>query len=88
MRGHESRSAANRRGRSKPSRPEQGPTEHALDHYDALLGVRDALFGLRCAITGASISNELERAGLLWMSTLLAEQFAALAAEYRGRHVL
>ncbi len=36
-----------------------------LDRIDAFIELRDRVFGLRCAISGAAIASENDRRGLL-----------------------
>ena len=49
-------------------------TSAELDRLDALVVIRDRLFGLRCAIGGAAIASPDDRKGLLQLADDLASQ--------------
>jgi hypothetical protein len=61
-----------------------------LDHYDALIVVRDRCLGLRCAINGAGIAEDEDRNGMQQLVSDLIESFNELCsafAEERGLQV-
>jgi hypothetical protein len=49
---------------------------------------RDRLYGLRCAINGAQIASNADRAGLLRLVEDLVEALTHLCAQYAADHAI
>ncbi len=53
-----------------------------LDHYDALITVRDRCWGLRYAIVGATVAEDENRNGVLQLAADLIESFNELCSTF------